>query len=538
MSTLRDRGTWASLFLAAGALCSVVVACGCSSDAEACSAADPASGPPADGCGAFVSASRGDDANGGTRDAPVRTLKRAIAIANGGGRWKNVYACAEAFTEAVELPSGTSLWGGLDCAGDWRPRDEQSRTTLSAGPDQVPLTVRPAAKDVTWIVNLRVEAADASTPGGSSMALVLAYDVSAQVDITAKVLHSEVIAGDGAAPGGSSIAVFDAARSFLVLAGIHLVAGAGADGTAGEDGGLEPANAGLDGERGADACSDTLVAGAPAVGNRCGELRFFGGRGGDGGAEVGHDGSDGDPLPLGENPTGAGLGGKGEGAAGCTDGQPGLAGASAGTAFDPEREMGRVLVTGWKGVDGFDGNDGRPGLGGGGGGGARGGALACGAGPRGGASGGAGGAAGCGGKGGKGGTAGGASIGFMSRWNVFNIEGDIKVGRGGNGGGGGRRQRGGRGGTGGPGGSGRAGSRNGCRGGDGGAGGDGGPGRRGMGGPSTGIMFVNYGPGGVIDVHVDFADSVSGKGGIGGDPLNENYRGQVGDGGVTAYASE
>jgi hypothetical protein len=42
----------------------------------------------------------------------------------------------------------------------------------------------------------------------------------------------------------------------------------------------------------------------------------------------------------------------------------------------------------------------------------------------------------------------------------------------------------------------------------------------------------------VIDVHVDFADSVSGKGGIGGDPLNENYRGQVGDGGVTAYASE
>src|SRR4051812_31354960 len=118
VGTLRSRRMWASLILAAAASGSVVALCGCSSEAPACGSADPGLGAPEDACGIFVSASRGDNANSGTRREPVRTLKRALALASAGssGREKNVYACAETFTEAVLVTSGVSVWGGLDCA--------------------------------------------------------------------------------------------------------------------------------------------------------------------------------------------------------------------------------------------------------------------------------------------------------------------------------------------------------------------------------------------------------------------------------------
>jgi hypothetical protein len=511
---------WASLILAAAASGSVVALCGCSSEAATCGDADPALGTPEDACGTFVSASRGDNANSGTRGAPVRSLRRALELASAGssGREKNVYACAETFTEAVLVKSGVSVWGGLDCAGDWRPRDDDSRTVLTAEADQVPLTVDEKAEGVLQVAYFHIEAVDAERPGGSSIAMIISNDAKA------KVLRSELIAGNGAAPGGSSIVVILSLGAVVDLVEIHMVAGNGADGARGESGSADPAAGGAPGNSGAEACSGEVVAGGVAVTNACGDVDVIGGKGGDGYAEAGGLGTNGAPLPM-ENPTESGLGGRGESSTGCTGGQHGL----NGYQFTPGlggRGPGRLLPTGWVGVDGGDGADGVHGYGGGGGGGARGGALFCGARPKGGAAGGSGGAGGCGGRRGTGGGHGGASLGLMALNNEYTIDGYIRLGNGGNGGAGGRGQLGGVGGLGGRGGSGRAGSSNGCNGGDGGAGGNGSPAGGGMGGPVAGIMLDESLSLNSTNEKIDLSGSVPGKGGKGGDPFVDGIDGQ------------
>jgi hypothetical protein len=50
----------------------------------------------------------GDDVNGGTKGEPFRTIGAALAAANG----KPVYACAEAFEEAVVVSGPVDLYGG------------------------------------------------------------------------------------------------------------------------------------------------------------------------------------------------------------------------------------------------------------------------------------------------------------------------------------------------------------------------------------------------------------------------------------------
>jgi hypothetical protein len=527
VGTVRIRRTSAFLTLAAAASAGLSAVCGCSSDAT-CGNADPVSGTPEDLCGAFVSATRGDDANGGTRAEPVRTLARAIALAGSHGTEKNVYACAETFTEAVLLPARVSLWGGLDCTGDWRARDQDSRTVLTAAPDQVPLTVedtetyelpRPA-ESAAQVANFRVEAVGASVPGGSSIAMIVS-------EARVKVLRSELTAGNGAVPGGSSIVVIASPWAAVDLVEIKLIAGNGADGTPGESGSIQPANGGAPGRSGAEACSGDVVAGGLAIATYCDGGTSVGGKGGDGYADAGGDGTEGAPRRD-TDPMEMGRGGQGEGSTGCTDGEPGLEGFDGGIGSGG-KGLGRLRPTGWEGDSGDDGDDGYIGHGGGGGGGARGGALACGAGSKGGASGGSGGAGGCGGKAGKGGHYGGASIGFMSLASEYSIDGYIKTGNGGNGGAGGSGQPGGPGGSGGRGGSGRAGSRDGCDGGDGGAGGaggDGSPGGGGMGGPVAGIMNTEGYPYGGPKPQVDIKDSVPGKGGIGGNPTSNRLRGE------------
>lgn len=54
----------------------------------------------------------------GPRRKPVRTFEQAIALARL-NLTKRVYACAEEFSEAVALPSGIDVWGGLDCNRGW-----------------------------------------------------------------------------------------------------------------------------------------------------------------------------------------------------------------------------------------------------------------------------------------------------------------------------------------------------------------------------------------------------------------------------------
>ncbi len=413
-----------------------------------------------DSCGVFVSSSLGDDANPGTQQAPVRTITRAITMAQlGTGR---VYVCAEEFEEAVVVPGGVTIHGGMTCqsAGEygWGWLGVGFGGILTAPLGVVPLTLR-GGEGVARIEDMEIVAQgvfdphDESTWGKSSIAMV--------VDgIEAEIARCWFEAGDGATG---------------VFGGF-----------------ADEATGGSAGNPGNDACSGNVVApGGDAV-NDCGTPEdtsddSIGGAGGPGQVSSGGDGSPGEPL-------GASNGGVGEisfmcsaGTAGA-DGAPGAPGAGA-------TGLGSISGDGVTGVTGGEGTRGAPAQGGGGGGGAKGGngsgkcAMIASAG---GASGGSGGSGGCGGKGGKGGGPGGSSIGIVSAGATLTLDTvRIKVGSGGEGGVAGHGQHGGSGGDGGPGGSRGAASalHDGCAGGKGGKGGDGGPGGGGLGGHAIGIAF-------------------------------------------------
>ncbi|WP_437928499.1 hypothetical protein WMF37_04380 [Sorangium sp. So ce291] len=207
-----------------------------------------------DTCGVFVSASGNDDGPG-TKAEPVKTLSEAIARAEEQG--SAVYACAEEFKEAAELPAGVKLFGGLDCANGWRWIGETAKRVVAPGEAAIALKV------------VRGEGA------------VRIEDVSAR-------------AADAQAPGASSIAVLvDGAEAELVRC--ELVAGNGADGAEGEDAPSEVPAQASPGNAGTDACSDldgtpgpdvTLSGGAQVV-NECGGELSIGGSGGDGNATNG-----------------------------------------------------------------------------------------------------------------------------------------------------------------------------------------------------------------------------------------------------------
>lgn len=439
--------------------------------------ADPAVGQPDDRCGIFVSISLGSDKNGGTQRWPVRSMERAIFLAMAGP--KRIYACAEVFGEPVSLPAGVELWGGLDCANGWSYIGEEKKTTIASEADAIAFQVQAGSGRAT-VADIRAEAADAAAPSGSSIAVLVM-------------------------PG----AAVDILRS-------QIVSGAGAPGLDGEDGGNEPAQGGIPGTSGADACLFNVALGGAPVESVCGDFTSVGGKGGDGHITFGDSGVNGQPQPM-PNPIGYGRGGHGagDGLLGCTGGGNGLSGVSGAHGLGG-KGPGRVTMLGWEGQKGQDGGDGLPGYGGGGGGGTLGGQIECGYGiNKAGAGGGSGGGGGCGGKGAKGGGYGGASIGLLSLSAEVTVRmSTITTGNGGDGGTGGFPQLGGPGGWGGPGGAYYNGAGRGCAGGPGGAGGHGGFGGGGLGGPSIGIAHQDGAP--VVQDGVSIQTGVSGTGGLGG----------------------
>ncbi|WP_437552192.1 hypothetical protein WME97_12770 [Sorangium sp. So ce367] len=462
----------------------------------------------------FVS-EEGIDNSPGTKDAPVRTLQRAIRLAahvrrNGQAPTRRVYACGGLFEEAISLPQGVDIWGGRLCAGGaWSyggPLDEQNVLTVIAPPVGIPVRVLggdddavSAEEDATSVIfGVRVEAADASARDGkSSIAMILEHGARAIVQ------SSVILAGDGK------------------------------DGEPGEDAPSFRANAGVVGNDGVDACTANMAPGALPVVTVCGEgIESTGGQGGDGGLETGDHGTSGLPEPVG-TPDNRGSAGTGASSMPCADGGRGGDGADADRAAGAA-SAGLLGVEGWVGPRGENGKPGGVGQGGGGGGGGKGRdpMNACPAGrPQGGAAGGSGGSGGCGGKGGKGGDYGGASIGIVAlQGSDLTVE-DSKVlgAKGGNGGVGGTGQWGGLGPDGGHGGHslGPDWSR-GCAGGGGGNGGRGGDAGGGLGGHSLGIGSVS------ATVTLGYKATVSpgqaGTGGIGGNSTPERPLGKGNDG--------
>ncbi|WP_437648197.1 PGRS family protein [Sorangium sp. So ce362] len=410
-----------------------------------------------DSCGVFVSASGNDD-GAGTKAEPVKTLSKAIALA--AKQESAVYACAEEFKEAAEIPAGVSIFGGLDCANGWRWDGEEKKTTVAPTEEAIALKVM-RGEGTARIEDVSVRAADAQEAGASSIAVLV-----------------------------------DGAEAELVRC--ELIAGNGADGAEGEDAPSEvPAQASA-GNAGTDACSDLDTSGAPdetlpggaQVESVCGgDALSIGGEGGAGRVNNGGGGQVGEPGAL-------GAAGSGEPAAGdwsCAAGGTGQGGDNgpAGDSGLAASDLGALSSSGYAGVSGGAGKAGKPGQGGGGGGGAKGGAAICAGGMRGaGASGGSGGPGGCGGLPGQGGGAGGASIALASvEGKVTLTDCVLKAGNGGKGGAGGDLQPGGLGGLGGVGGTGMGGSKAACDGGKGGQGGNGGPGGGGLGGPSLAIAY-------------------------------------------------
>ncbi|WP_437308979.1 hypothetical protein [Sorangium sp. So ce388] len=463
---------------------------------------DPETSPAKDGCGVFV-ARRGDDASDGTREAPVKTLRRAVEKASEPGGTRRVYACAEDFEEAVTLPSGVAIWGGRDCgAAAWTWGGTESFTGIAPAPEQVPLTVEARQTSMTSVVfGVRLVAADATSPSGSSIGMIVGEGAAVEV------VSSEILAGNGAdgADGES------APEAFRAPDGAH-------------------------GYRGGGGCLADWTEGAPPAVTVCEDgTMSIGGAGGDGDVAEGGDGEPGAPAPgvaPGSGSVHDGEGGKG-GAMTCTpgewgdNGEPGANGVGAAKGVEDRLKYGSISARGWQGFSGQDGQNGRIGQGGGGGGGVGTNGQCRPVDPQGGPSGGSGGGGGCGGRGGRGGGYGGGSFGIIAlHAHVMVDKTDIITGDGGRGGNGGRGQEGGFGGPRGPAGYIAPAAYFACDGGEGGAGGKGGHGGGGLGGLSVSVALVDS------SVHLtesaDWTWGVSGVGGVGGDPNDDNAKGENG----------
>ncbi|XXT22060.1 hypothetical protein WME94_10925 [Sorangium sp. So ce429] len=471
---------------------------------------DPATSPAKDGCGVFV-ARRGNDASDGTREAPVRTLRRAVEKAAESGGTRRVYACAEDFEEAVTLPSGVAIWGGRDCgAAAWTWGGVESFTGIAPAPERVPLTVETRQASMTSVVfGVRLVAADATSPSGSSIGMIVREGAAVEV------VSSEILVGNGAD---------------------------GADGESAPQEWRAPDGAG--GQKGGDGCLANWTAGAPPTVTVCEDgTTSIGGAGGDGDVAAGGDGDvaaggDGEPgapaagVAPGPDSMEDGEGGKG-GAMSCTPGEdggagePGANGVGGGTGLDERLKYGSISARGWQGFSGQHGQNGGIGQGGGGGGGVGANGQCRPVDPQSGPSGGSGGGGGCGGRGGRGGDHGGGSFGIIAlHAHVMVDKTDIITGSGGRGGNGGRGQEGGGGGPEGPRGGITGTAYRACEGGVGGNGGSGGHGGGGLGGISITVALVDS------SVHLTKSASwdwgAPGAGGVGGDPSDKRAMGEDG----------
>jgi hypothetical protein len=451
---------------------------------------DPSDNPSVlrDECGVFVKPDGSDASGDGTEKNPLMTLGKAIEIAAEQG--KRVFACRGSYMEAVTVPGGAALYGGLDCsAAEWAPSTGEKSEIL--GPvDMIALRLL----------------------GGAGAA-------------TISIDRFSVKAPSAQAPGGSSVASLAEEGAVVIMTNAELVSGNGAPGAAGMSAdAVPPATPQPTGDNaGNPACEtvDTTMPGEMLM-NDCGGGEIsIGGAGGPSTLFAGQGGDDGFPdfmLPSygngGAGDTACGSGGFGQ------DGAPGMTGAPGA----PGEGLGVLsAAVGYVGASGGEGGKGTIGQGGGGGGGRKG-AAGCGAG----ASGGAGGAGGCGGLGGKGGQAGGSSIALISiKASVTLTDVVLTPGQGGSGGIGGNRQSGGLGSPGSLGGQGAFGLPSACKGGAGGSGGSGGTGGGGAGGHALGVAFAGSAPTGAFKVSQPLVAGLGAVGGNNGFELNTGAAGRA-----------
>ena len=97
----------------------------------------------------------------GSRSAPFRSLQQAIDAA--AAAQLPVFACAKEFAEAIRVPSGLTVYGGLDCDEDWtwtgavRTRVVPAASVTTIGGSEVAVRLE-AGQGVTVLDDVDVEA--------------------------------------------------------------------------------------------------------------------------------------------------------------------------------------------------------------------------------------------------------------------------------------------------------------------------------------------------------------------------------------------
>ncbi len=390
-------------------------------------------------------ATTGNDANAGTRAAPMATIRNAIARIVSAGTAADLYVAAGLYSSNVTITvaAGVSIYGGFDPA-DW-VRKPTSVTHIQ-------VTVSPAmlAQNITVpteLSQLTIEGGDAVFSGFT------VYGIKVVNSTALRIVGNVITAGNGAA-------------------GFN-----GGTGITGSNG-----NPGLPGQGGMCDTVGTVQGGSGGTG------AMPGGRGGNGGPGEANGGNG--SVGVSSTPGGSGgaWGDPGHDAASGQTGPfggPGLNGSGGGP-------NGRISGFDWTAFAGNPGSVGTPGHGGGGGGGGGGQScwFFCSSGS--GNGGGGGGGGGFGGNGGSGGGGGGGSFGvaLFSSTGTQLIDNVITSGTGGRGGFGAAGGSGGFGGAGGAGGSSCAAEvGRGGWGGSGGSGGRGGSGGGGAGGDSYAVLL-------------------------------------------------
>ncbi|HSQ65306.1 MAG TPA: hypothetical protein VLM85_18935 [Polyangiaceae bacterium] len=393
-----------------------------------------------DRVGVFVDGAGGNDGNPGTKTAPVKTIAKALTLAT---TLTRLYVCEGTYAEDVTLDAshdGVSIYGGYAC-GAWT----YSGNKPQIGAGTLALKIDTTTKPIT-IEDVLVKAADATAPGGSSVAALVNGAAGAvsfvRVNLTAG-------AGKAGADGVTGTNYNASLLSNNVLIKGHDATGGGAG-----NGGPQLCT-GL--------CTDNVVG--------------AGGAGGQGGTST-QGGATGSPSSLGGGAGGTAntsCGGAGSGGTGAD--QP-----TAGADAVSPTALGTLAAGGWAPTSGSTATNGAPGQGGGGGGGASFADNSAGGG-------GGGGCGGCGGAGGAGGAGGGASIALAALSSTISLTAsELHAGNAGNGGKGAAGQGGQSGGLYGNG------SAPGCAGGSGGKGSAGGSGAGGVGGISVGILYKGTAP--------------------------------------------
>lgn len=417
--------------------------------------------PVPDDCGIFIDGEAADGGTG-TKAAPYNTVTAAIQ----GSPSARYYVCeATQLNESVTVPSGVSLFGGLDCTQDWAWTT--TPTSWTSPSDTILITVDGAEGITNRIEGFSIVAPNAIESGESSIAIAAALG-------HVEVARTDLYVGNGAN---------------------------GTDGTAGVNGTYQAEYGNGYPGTALNTCT-TLTSAAPGGLSGCGV---------DGGRGAYFRGT----LNFLTIPATAGMVGQDNAGTNssntttCTNGGPGALGTD-GPSGTSGMGVGEIDLNGYTGIGGINGIAGTNGGGGGGGGAKR--HLTNGECDRRG-TGGGGGAGGCAGTAGTAGMPGGSSIAMISigaTWSFDSVT--ISMGNGGNGGVGGAGSFGADGGFGGSGAQ-FQGSVS-CGGGDGGDGGDGGAGGSGAGGHSLVIAHSGAAPS-LFGLTILVPPTVAGVGGPG-----------------------